>query len=273
MNLLVGKSLQINYLVRITSVRPSYRLFSEQIVVRNDEANSKSITTVIDQSATKFKSGTPVNVTVTKIGYLGASVNFVDHDLKSIITEKELNYYKIKRCKSLQVGDTVQAYVERVLEDGKVHLSLRPGSTNRISEIKKQLMDMLLESSDGKIQIGERNSAKEIAIFLRGESKSDFKLAISALYKERLIIPGDFAITLADEKDVIEKKIAATAASPSTKHNDRPRTKDSNTTLFVGNLYVMIFALILSVSFVDFICFTDRPKPPKRTFLRISMLF
>ena len=165
-----------------------------------------------------FKRGDKVMVEVIYFGPLGASVDVVAHNShdnkdcigpkepslgRGMILQREIDYFR----KSRDMVDVVKyeilpAYVENISEkeyDGGVEtrldISLRPpGGKAKAQELGEQILERLKE--DGTIDIGDKSSPEEINEKFPGSSKSAFKKAVSGLYRQGLVKPGPFSITL-----------------------------------------------------------------------------
>ena len=186
-------------------------------------------------NALNLRYGKAVNVTILQFGPLGASVSLNDHSTTGLILQNELGRYRDKRDgDEVKVGEKLIGYVERVREDGKVDISLRPGVTARITEVKEIIMDALLGSPSGTILIGDKSSSEDIASYFHGISKTDFKNAIGALYREKLIVPGKLSTSLATDK-VEANNIIQTQKSQSTTASTKTYKRYSKT-IFIGNL-------------------------------------
>lgn len=89
--------------------------------------------------------------------------------------------YSSEVYRSLETGDTVDAYVRKVREDGKIDLTLLAPAADRIEAIARKLLERI-ERAGGALDIGDHTSPEYInAAF--GCSKKDFKKAIGYLLK------------------------------------------------------------------------------------------
>ncbi len=92
------------------------------------------------------------------------------------------------------VSDTVEVRINRVLEDGKLDLSLRDRSYIQMDTDAKIILDKLKENR-GRLGLGDKSSPDQIRKELK-MSKAGFKRAIGRLYKEEMIIISDNEIKL-----------------------------------------------------------------------------
>jgi CvfB-like winged helix domain len=156
-----------------------------------------------------FRIGDTIQVEVISFGPLGASVDIVGvgHDAESLIGEdelpfgsglvlqREIRYFREGRNGvDVVTGEILPAYVEKVREDGRVHVSLRPaGGKAKAIDASKKILDQLARSHT--IALGDKSTPEEIAVLFPGVSKAAFKKAVSALYKKGLVKPESHSIT------------------------------------------------------------------------------
>ena len=95
---------------------------------------------------------------------------------------------KLGAQKQLKEGDDADAYILRISDDFKVDVSLRPPYIQRILETKELILDTLRKSSTGSIAVGDKSSAASIGSIFPGVSKTDFKDAVGALYRDGVVI-------------------------------------------------------------------------------------
>ena len=102
----------------------------------------------------------------------------IDDMYQGLIPKKEL-------YKDVKPGDTVEARVISVREDGKVNLSVREKSYIQIEEDAEDILD-LIKSYDGVLPFTDKASP-EVIKRETGMSKNEFKKAVGHLYKNRKI--------------------------------------------------------------------------------------
>jgi len=160
-------------------------------------------------------------VEVIYFGPLGASVDVVAHNShtpsncipqdepalgRGMILQREINYFRRGRGDVDVVKyEILPAYVENIREeafndDGEVEerldISLRPpGGKAKAQSLGEQIMERLKES-DGVLDVGDKSSPEEINEVFPGSSKSQFKKAVSSLYRKGLVNPGPNSISL-----------------------------------------------------------------------------
>lgn len=92
------------------------------------------------------------------------------------------------------MGETVSGYVERVREDGRVDLSLRPSGTHAARLARGVVLDAL-KAHGGKLDLGDKSDPEAIRARL-DLSKKAFKKALGALYREGRISMNDESVSL-----------------------------------------------------------------------------
>lgn len=86
----------------------------------------------------------------------------------------------------LQPGDTVEARVSKVLEDGKLTISLREKAYLQMGKDAERILEMLDEAG-GRLPFNDK-ADPELIRHKTGMSKNEFKRAVGNLYKQRLIL-------------------------------------------------------------------------------------
>lgn len=84
----------------------------------------------------------------------------------------------------LSQGQHIAAYIKSVRDDGKIDLTLTvPGTINRVDALRTKIMRLIEKGSFG---ITDKSTPDEIASVLKC-SKKDYKKAVGALYRDKLI--------------------------------------------------------------------------------------
>lgn len=145
----------------------------------------------IDTDTKPLVNGTTVHLLIAKqtdIGY------------KAIINNQyEGLLYKNELFEPLKVGELKQGFIKQVRDDGKIDLTLQQQGYNHIKDTKHELLERL-KLSNGILPLGDKSSPEEIYQQLK-ISKKAFKKTIGGLFKDRLIIIGDFEIKLLVNKE------------------------------------------------------------------------
>lgn len=111
----------------------------------------------------------------------------VDDQYDGLIPKKEL-------MGAYDVGDTIEVRINKVLEDGKLDLSLRDRSYIQMDTDSKRIMKKLKESG-GSLGLGDK-SAPDLIRKELNMSKAGYKRAVGRLYKEGVITISDYEIKL-----------------------------------------------------------------------------
>ncbi|MFY9613022.1 MAG: S1 RNA-binding domain-containing protein [Tissierellaceae bacterium] len=111
----------------------------------------------------------------------------VDNKYDGLIPKKEL-------MGAYDLGDTIEVRINRVLEDGKLDLSLRDRSYIQMDTDAKRIIKRLKENG-GSLDIGDKSPPDLIRKELK-MSKSGFKRAAGRLYKDGIITISDYRIKL-----------------------------------------------------------------------------
>jgi hypothetical protein len=183
------------------------RSFSET-TTGNDNGNENE-----NENLLNFQPGDKIQVEVISFGPMGASVEIIaaSHDPDDLIPEdqpplalglilqKEIAYFRQSRDNVDVVrGEVLPAYVERVRpETNRVDVGLRAfGGKAKAEEVSKMILERLEYSSGGTLPIGDKSHPEDINAEFPGVSKASFKRAVSALYKQGVVIPSPGSIAL-----------------------------------------------------------------------------
>lgn len=86
----------------------------------------------------------------------------------------------------IQVGDTLEAYIQQVRPDGKIDLELQRSGPRKVDDFAQTLLDYIHQHGN-RIAITDKSDPEEIYNTF-GVSKKTFKKAVGDLYKKRLIV-------------------------------------------------------------------------------------
>ena len=139
-------------------------------------ATSKIDKVVQEDNEHNFRPQEPVELIIansTELGY------------KAIVDQSHWGLlYKDEVDQRLSFGQTIQGYVKRVREDGKIDLSLK--SSQQVRDHHSQVIEDYLRDHDGFAPVHDKSPPSQISDLL-GMSKGQFKKAIGGLYKQRVI--------------------------------------------------------------------------------------
>jgi len=174
--------------------------------------SSRRLLSPSDVDHTKFKAGDCIQVEVTSFGPLGASVAVVGlgHEGEllpvdqepygyGLISQREIAFFREARDNVDVVrGEILSAYVQKVrVEDGKINVGLRAfGGKAKTDQFYDQILKKLEASPQGSLPVGDKSTPEDISRVFPGVSKSVFKKAVGALYKNGLVSPSPFSISL-----------------------------------------------------------------------------
>lgn len=113
--------------------------------------------------------------------------------------------YRDEVDQRLSFGQSINGFIKHVREDGKIDLCLQ--SSWQIRDKSSQVIQDYLRHHDGFAPIHDKSPPEQISNLL-GMSKKQFKKAIGALYKQRLIsIDKDGIRSLENTKSSLETKV------------------------------------------------------------------
>jgi predicted RNA-binding protein (virulence factor B family) len=122
-------------------------------------------------------------------------VNETDLGYNAIIDNSHFGViFKNEVFQSLNPGDKVQGYIKKIRTDGKIDLCLQKAGYEKISVFAEKIISEL-EKSKGFLPLTDKSSPEEIYQRFKF-SKKNFKAAIGALYKKRMIALEENGIRL-----------------------------------------------------------------------------
>jgi len=122
-----------------------------------------------------------------------------DAGYKAIINNKFQGLlYRNEVFEKLNPGDVRAGFIKKIRDDGKIDLALQQQGFGLITDTRQLLLEKL-KAGNGKISLGDKSDPDEIYEKLH-MSKKVFKKTIGGLYKDRLIVVGDFEIRLLSEE-------------------------------------------------------------------------
>ena len=124
--------------------------------------------------------------------------------------------YKNEVFQPLKIGQTIDGYVKKVREDGKIDLCLQRPGYKAVDALSASIM-YRLRHQKGFIAVTD-NSRPEVIADMFGVSKKVFKKAVGSLYKKRLIVLEEDGIRL---REGSHKPIAGSQK----RRHDKPASK------------------------------------------------
>ncbi|GAO30370.1 CvfB family protein [Geofilum rubicundum] len=151
-------------------------------------AASAKIDRFLDNVSPSYQPGEEVDLMIasrTELGY------------KAIINglHSGVLYYN-QVFKPLVMGQKLKGYIAKIREDEKIDLLLERPGYEKMDDLSEQVLAVLREKG-GLMQVSDKSSPRDIEMLFK-MSKKNFKKALGALYKKRLIILEAGRIKLAD---------------------------------------------------------------------------
>ncbi|MCA1744237.1 MAG: GntR family transcriptional regulator [Bacteroidales bacterium] len=155
-------------------------------------AASAKIDRFLDNVSPQYQAGDEVDLMIagrTELGY------------KAIINglHSGILYYN-QVFKPLSVGLKLKGYIGKIREDEKIDLMLERPGYEKMDDLSEQVLAVLRENG-GTMQVSDKSSPRDIESYFK-MSKKNFKKALGALYKKRLIVLEDEGVRLADNENV-----------------------------------------------------------------------
>ncbi|VAW24262.1 S1 RNA binding domain [hydrothermal vent metagenome] len=147
---------------------------------------SSKVEKFLDNLPVEFEVGEEVDLMVfgeTELGYKA----IVDDISTGIL-------YKNEVFQTVKTGQLLKGYIKKIRDDEKIDLSLQKPTVRRFDEFTEKVLSFLKENN-GSMPLTDK-SPPEAIYEIFGMSKKNFKKAIGALYKKRMIIIDEGAIRL-----------------------------------------------------------------------------
>lgn len=156
-----------------------------------DEKSDRIVaTTKLDRflglTPANYKAGEEVDLLITRRTDLGYNA-IINGEHWGVLYENQVFQH-------LDVGQKIKGYVNKVRDDDKVDLLLEKPGYEKIDGMAGEVFDLLKENN-GFISVTQKSSPDEI-YDLFGMSKKNFKKAVGALYRKRLVTLDDDGIRI-----------------------------------------------------------------------------
>lgn len=166
----------------------SYLVYVFLDLQTNRIAASAKIDKFLDNTPPEYEVGEEVDLIIveeTDLGY------------KAIVNEEHWGIlYRNQTYQSLENGQKVKGYINKIREDDKIDLLLEKPGYEKVDAISQKILDELKENK-GFMAVSDKSSPEMIKAMF-GISKKNFKKAIGGLYKKRLISFESDGIKLID---------------------------------------------------------------------------
>ncbi len=147
---------------------------------------SAKVENFLDKTPAEFTEGQEVDLiiyTQTDIGYKA----IINNTHTGVIFDTDV-------FRTLHRGEHTKGYIKKIREDLKIDLLLDKPGYEKVDEISKKILDKLKEQN-GFIALSDKSPAEDIYDMF-GISKKNYKKAIGALYKARLVTLEENGIRL-----------------------------------------------------------------------------
>jgi len=179
--------------------------FREQ-KTRMQQGRNYVVYVYVDKESDRFVASSKIGqfLNLTPIDYVaGQAVDLMiyeetDLGFKAIINKSHTGIlYENEVFQALRIGQEEKGFIKKVREDGKIDLALqRPGQAK--ADDNQELLLEKLKENDGFLEVTDKTQP-EVIYAMFGYSKKNFKKAIGALYKKKLILIEDGGIRLNNE--------------------------------------------------------------------------
>jgi predicted RNA-binding protein (virulence factor B family) len=142
----------------------------------------------VDKSEAIYKTGEAVKLLILRITPLGYDA-IINHAHSGLIYADDV-------AEPLGIGQSLDGFVLRVREDGKIDLTLHQAGYGRIAPLTEKILTALAEAG-GKLPFHDRSDPADIQKQF-GVSKTAFKQAIGQLFRARKIMIELKGIRLVD---------------------------------------------------------------------------
>jgi len=118
-----------------------------------------------------------------------------DLGFKAIINKTHTGVlYENEVFQAIRIGQEIEGFIKKIREDGKIDLALqRPGQSQADNNIETLINK--LKENDGYLAVTDKTQP-EVIYAMFGFSKKNFKKAIGALYKKKIVLLEDEGIRL-----------------------------------------------------------------------------
>ena len=167
--------------------------FREQ-QVKMEEGKSYLVFVYLDDESQRIVASSKLDKFVDNIPVdyeVGEEVDLIiagktDLGYKAIIDNSHWGLiFKNEVFQPLKIGDKLKGFIKNIRPDEKIDLSLEKAGYEKIDSISQSVLNKLKEAN-GYLPFNDKSAPDEISVTF-GISKKNFKKAIGALYKQRLI--------------------------------------------------------------------------------------
>ena len=142
----------------------------------------------VDRSIPDYDDGQPVQLLIcneTPMGY------------NAIVNNQYLGLlYHSEIMTPISIGDTIEGYIRKIREEGKIDLTLQQSGYGRVTSLSDDIMEAL-KHNHGYLDMGDKTAPEKIRAKF-GASKKAFKKALGALYRQKKITFEGEGVRLVD---------------------------------------------------------------------------
>ncbi|NPA36871.1 MAG: GntR family transcriptional regulator [Chlorobi bacterium] len=147
---------------------------------------SAKIDKFLDNILPEYESGEEVDLLIAEKTDMGYKV-IINNTHWGMIYDNEI-------FGPVETGDYVKGYIKKVRDDDKIDVALQKEGYEQVDSISQNILDKLKDAG-GFLAVSDKSPA-EMIYHLFGISKKNFKKAIGALYKKKIITIGNDGIRL-----------------------------------------------------------------------------
>ena len=176
--------------------KPMYSGESYVVYLFTDEKDDRLVGSsyleeFVETDSSELEEGEEVSLLIAESSDLGYT---------AIINNKYIGLiYRNEVYEDIAIGESRTGFIQKIRENKKIDLSLRPVGFDFILESRDVLLDMI-KANGGVLGFGDKSAPEDIKHHLR-MSKKAFKQAIGGLYKQRLITISDFEVRLVPQEE------------------------------------------------------------------------
>lgn len=140
-------------------------------------AGSSKVNKYLESDPKGFNIGEEVEVLICNITDIGVNV-IVNNRCWGLIHNTEI-------LTEIRTGEKMTAYIKDIKEEGKIDISIQKPGFKHVYELTDIILNKIKENG-GSLSVTDKSSPEKIFEMFK-VSKKNFKKAVGALYKQRLI--------------------------------------------------------------------------------------
>jgi uncharacterized membrane protein YgcG len=228
--------------------RKTMRDMSRKSILEGRYGKAVSGEVLHGSASPNFARGECVEATILAFGPLGASVvvhkrdggdvDLNDEDdseaeARGLILQQEVTYWSAVNGGQPDIGQTLEAYVLNIREDGKLDVTLRPVGYDKVLRGSEKIMQKIRESEGGVFPLGPKSSPEDVWRVLPGMSKREFKSSVGKIVNEgaaEIVDEGRGLRFVPENERVVAPKVPYSGKSP------RGWRAPEGCTIFVANI-------------------------------------